>query len=726
MKKPTLATLAVAAALPGLAGAQAAPELDRVTIIGSRPATLPLEIPTTTESITAAQIARSINATDSEDALKYFPSLNVRKRYIGDHDHAVLASRASGTGNSARSLVYADGILLSNLLGNGATYTPRWGLVTPEEIDRVDVLYGPFSAAYPGNSVGAVVDYVTRMPRAFEAHVKLQGYTQRYQQYDTTDRFGGQSGSASLGSRSGGWSWWLTVNRLDSESQPITFPNRTLAQVSSGTPGTPVTGAVLDRNPKGDPWWILGDSGRSHTVQEHTKLKLAYDISASLRASYTLGYWRNDTVREAKSYLRDAGGNTVTTGRINIDGLDYQLSASDFANTSGHLEHWAHGLSVKSQTRGAWDWEAAASVYDYQRDEVRHSATGMTDMAGTGWDTLALKGIWRPEGTMHTVEAGLQRDAFRLRSRGTQAFLGNTMLASLWIQDAWHVSDAWRTVLGLRAEQWRAYGGSLANASTAPQGFAQRQETWVSPKAAVSYQLDDDWTLKASLGRAVRAPTVAELYQGSLSSGVIVNNDPDLRPERSWTAEWTAERALPHGQVRTTFFAERTVDALYSQQLTSTVSTVQNVDRIRTYGLEVAAQARHVGLRGLDLSGSVTYADSIIVRNDRFPASVGQWQPRVPRWRANVLASYQANDHWSTSLGVRYSGRQYGTLDNSDPNGRTYMGVSSFLVADVRLVYRFDKQWSAAFGIDNLNNERYWAFHPYTQRTFNAELKFDL
>jgi iron complex outermembrane receptor protein len=726
MNKHALATLAVAAAWSSVAAAQA--QLDRVTIVGGRPATLPLEIPTTTESIDAAQIARSINATDSEDALKYFPSLNVRKRYIGDHDHAVLASRASGTGNSARSLVYADGILLSNLLGNGATFTPRWGLVTPEEIDRVDVLYGPFSAAYPGNSVGAVVDYVTRMPQAFEAHLKLQGYSQRYRQYDSVDRFGGQSGSAALGSRVGGWSWWVNLSRLDSESQPITFPNRTLSPAAPGAPGTPVTGAVLDRNPKGDPWWILGESGRSHTLQDHAKLKLAYDLSSTLRASYTLGYWRNDTTREARSYLRDAAGNPVTAGRINIDGVDYQLGAGDFANTTGHLEHWAQGLSLKSQTRGTWDWEAAASVYDYQRDEVRSTnpAVGVTDLAGTGWDTLALKGIWRPEGTMHTVETGLQREAYRLRSRGTQAFLGNTSLASLWLQDAWHVSDAWRTVLGLRMEAWRAYGGSLANASTPPQGFAPRRETWVSPKAAVSYQLDDDWTLKASLGRAVRAPTVAELYQGSLSSGVIVNNDPTLRPERSWTTEWTAERALPRGQVRSTFFAERTVDALYTQQLTSTVSTVQNVDAIRTYGLEVAAQARGVVVRGLDLSSSVTYADSRIVKNDKFPASVGHWQPRVPRWRANLLASWQVDERWSTSLGLRYSGKQYGALDNSDPNGRTYMGVSSFLVADLRVVVRIDRQWSAAFGVDNLNNARYWAFHPYTQRTFNAELKFDL
>jgi iron complex outermembrane receptor protein len=110
-----------------------------VRVNGGRPTSLPAQIPTTIEGINAQQIEERINATDSEDALKYLPSLNVRKRFAGDYDHAVLASRASGTGNSARSLVYADGILLSNLLGNGASYTPRWGMVTPEEIERVEV-----------------------------------------------------------------------------------------------------------------------------------------------------------------------------------------------------------------------------------------------------------------------------------------------------------------------------------------------------------------------------------------------------------------------------------------------------------------------------------------------------------------------------------------------------------------------------------------------------------
>ena len=79
-----------------------------VTVTGSRPTSLPTQIPTTMEGVTRQDIERSVNATDSEDALKYFPSLLVRKRYIGDYNHAILSTRASGTGNSARSALTAS------------------------------------------------------------------------------------------------------------------------------------------------------------------------------------------------------------------------------------------------------------------------------------------------------------------------------------------------------------------------------------------------------------------------------------------------------------------------------------------------------------------------------------------------------------------------------------------------------------------------------------------
>lgn len=123
---------------------------------------------------------------------------------------------------------------------------------------------------------------------------------------------------------------------------------------------------------------------------------------------------------------------------------------------------------------------------------------------------------------------------------------------------------------------------------------------------------------------------------------------------------------------------------------------------------------------------SLTYADAKITANDKNPASVGKRAPRVPDWRASFVATYKPNAQWSGTVGVRYSGEQFGQLDNSDTNGSTYQGVSSYLVADVRARYQFAKQWSASFGIDNLNNATYWAFHPYTQCTYVAERKFDL
>jgi iron complex outermembrane recepter protein len=725
-------------------------ELGTVTVTAVRPTSLPTQIPTTIEGITGKLVAETINATDSEDALKYFPSLLVRKRYIGDYDHAVLATRASGTGNSARSLVYADGILLSNLLGNGATFTPRWGLVTPEEIERVDVLYGPFSAAYPGNSVGAVVDYVTRMPDELEMHVKLGSFGQDFAIYDSSGRFTGWQASASAGDRNGRFSWWLNFNRLDSDGHPLSFANKLVSTGTPGTAGTPVTGALADRNPRNQDWLILGSTSQIDTVQDHLKAKLAYDFSPTLRASYTLGVWHNDAVRSSASYLRDADGNPVYSGNINVDGRSYAVTPADFAPAHGQLTHLMHGLSIRTHGREHWDWEIAASAYDYADDIARAptialpaadqgGAGRITDQDGTGWRSLTLRGTWRPGGEdTHVVDLGVQAGDYRLRTLVSNTphwidgaatarfsgFRGRTELVAVYAQDSWHFADAWRATLGARVEHWQASDGAISNA-TSTLTFSERSETYTSPKAALAWQVSPDWVLKASLGRAVRLPTVSELYQGSISVDVIVNNDPDLKPEKSWTGELTAERELDNGLLRATYFHEDTRDALYSQTnvtVVPNVTNIQNVDRIRTRGLEVAYQAQGVFVASFDLSASLTYAHSRTVENTNFPASVGKWQPRVPEWRANALATWRLSERWTTTLGARYSGKQFNTLDNSDTNPFSFTGTSKFLVFDARVRCSFGDRWSASLGIDNLGNEEYWAFHPYTQRTFAAEL----
>ncbi len=157
-------------------------------------------------------------------------------------------------------------------------------------------------------------------------------------------------------------------------------------------------------------------------------------------------------------------------------------------------------------------------------------------MKGTGWTTLAAKGIWRPQGAdgAHVVDFGLQRDAYQLRSieNATTDWIAGragcaqprpssatTMLHSLYAQDTWSFAPRWKTVLGARLEHWKASNGQTSNATTTSRCTprAQRDRT-CRPRRRWRTRRAEEWVLKASTGRAVRMPTVSELYQGGVNA----------------------------------------------------------------------------------------------------------------------------------------------------------------------------------------------------------------
>ncbi len=739
-------------------------QLQEMVINAAKPA-VPANLPATTEGVTAQQIAESVNAVTSAETIKYLPSILVRERYIGDRN-GIVSTRTTGTISSAQSIVYADSLLLSNFLGNSYSYPPRWGMVSPEEIERIDIIYGPFSALYPGNSMGGVVQMTTRLPEKFEAHVNLQLFQERFKLYGTDEVNNGAHGSASIGNKFGDWSLWVSGDHLDSHGHPMSFGTATL---KAGAGGTVVSGAYKDTDQTGAARVIAGGYSIDHTVQDNGKIKLAYDVSPTVRATYTLGVWQNNSDTSVDGYLRDGAGNTyynTASGQyVRIDGQRYTVSGLN----PGHAEseHWMQGLSVKSDTRGEWDWEAAVSVYDYNKDISRtasntgtDSGTGavrpagsLTVMDGSGWQNLDLRGEWRPGGGMesrHQVSFGYHLDRYELDSdtykvaadwlNGAAGALsgnskGNTQTQALYLQDAWRFAPAWQLVVGGRQEYWRAFNGSnFSSTNVAPTppnvAYSDRTDTAFSPKVSLSFQASADWNLRGSLGKAVRFPTVTEMFQVISLPGNVKTNDPNLKPEQVVSGEFTAERALENGLWRVSLFQEDKQDALISQIDTTTIpgtniSSVQNIDKIRTYGIETALQLNDLWIRGFDLSGSVTYTSSKILQDTRNPAYVGNNQPRIPDWRATLVGVYHASDRLSYSLAARYSGRQNNLLDNSDVNPDTYGGASSFLVADARVVYKVAKQWSTSLGVDNIGNYKAYAAHPYPQRTVFANLKFD-
>jgi iron complex outermembrane receptor protein len=724
--------LVAAALLPGRA---LAAEDDRIVVTARRAP----DTPASEESVDAVRLRETTALVTPEDAVRYLPSLLVRRRHPGD-TQAPLATRTSGVGASARSLIYADGILLSALIGNNnSSASPRWFMVAPEEIERVEILYGPFSAAYPGNSIGAVVNIATRQPDHFEAMLKAAAAVQSFRQYSADGVYPAYQLAGSAGDRRGRFTWFASANRLSSRSQPLAYVTvpRTGAAV-------PAAGAFADVSRTGAPVWVVGAGGFEHQDEATLKLKLGFELTPQLRIGWRSGLFLNRTAASARTWL-DGG---VYAGKVSLGGADVTIPASAFSNNVYRLDerHWMHALSLEGSAAG-FDWRATASLYDYDMDSQRlpsgalpaaaaGGAGSIVRMDGTGWRTLDL------DARRGGLAFGAHYDRFRLESARyatsdwraeagvlAQQARGRTRTTALWAEDRIALAKPLFFTLGARYESWRAYRGF--NFSAAP-ALAVRQPVLTrsafSPKASLAWQPKGPWSVTLSAGQAYRFPTVQELYQAIANGPILSVPDPNLRPERARSAELAVQHDDGGGHVRLSLFREQISDALLSQTAplvpgsTALFSYVQNVPAVRTLGLELAFDRSHVLVPQLQLSGSLTLADPEVVRDPVFPAAVGKDIPQVPRRRGTLVATWHEGEGTALTLAARYASRSFATIDNSDVVARAWQGFQGYFVVDARASFRVGPHWQAALGVENVGDRRYFLFHPFPGRTFTAEL----
>lgn len=58
--------------------------------------------------------------------------------------------------------------------------------------------------------------------------------------------------------------------------------------------------------------------------------------------------------------------------------------------------------------------------------------------------------------------------------------------------------------------------------------------------------------------------------------------------------------------------------------------------------------------------------------------------------------------------------------------GQTYQGLYKYFVLDARVVYKVSDHIELAVGADNLNNNKYFLFHPFPQRNVTAQVNWKL
>lgn len=736
----SLAAMASAIALPAHAADDPAPaddHRDDILVTAQRQQQTIENAPSTRASIDADTIARTVNAMNVEDTIKYLPSLIVRKRHIGD-TQAPLATRTAGPRQRTQPDLCRRRVALGvdrqqQHLGEP---TLERGQSAGDRADRCALwaVFGGLSGQFDRRGG----QYHHAPARRTRGDGDRGVSVQTYDLYGRRDTYPAYQAGVTIGDRFGPLALFASYDRVTSRSQPIGYV--------TGAAGLGVVGAIPDRNRTGQPITILGSSGIERRGQDRLKLKAALDLSSDIRLTYVGGLFLNRTDASAESYL------TATA-----TGLPVYPSASFASGTySSRQRHWSHAVSLGG-SGGGFDWQVIGTRYRFADDEQRAptstlpaalsgGAGNVTRLDGTGWDTLDAKSAWSRGGNV--LSAGAHWDRFVLASnryattdwiKGTdgvlnQQSLGKTRTAALWAQDALDLLPRLTLTLGGRYEWWRAYDGE--NFSTLP-AVAKVQPTRsanrFSPKASLAWKPSDKWKVQLSYGDAWRFPTVGELYQ-LVTSGVLgAIPNPDLKPEHARSTEFAIERTDAKGSVRLSLFNEVVTDALISQTGTITAvgggtltaNFVQNVDRTRARGVELAV-VRNDLIPRVDLSGSVTYADATTRADPALPAAVGKLIPTVPRWKANAVATWRPVDGVSLSAAARYSSRMYGQLDNKDVVGNTYQGFYKFFVVDLRAQFVVAKKYVLGLGVDNVNNDKYFLFHPFPQRSVHADLTIKL
>ncbi|MDY7536741.1 TonB-dependent receptor [Undibacterium sp. RTI2.1] len=737
-------------------------QLQSVAIDGNR---LPLapNLPMTTASMTAQELREQQNVFNPEDVLRNLPNTTIRKRYSGDRN-ALIGGRSFGTTQAPRGLVFMDGYLISNFLGRFDA--PRWNMIAPEEIERVDVLYGPFSAIYPGNSIGTTVVMTTKKPKTFEGSARFAVQSESFDAYGQSETFTNTQASVLLGDKlASGWSYRLMLNRQDSTGHPMQYytVNANAAGIfvppTGSKPTTPVTGVQYDAAPTGQTRAVFGANAGAidHTVQTTAKAVAGYDITSAISAEAMLAWWTNDTVTRNNSFLRDANGNRIWSGRVSNNGNVFDIPANSFAPYNRAETHLQAGLTVKSHYQTGWNMSVVASQYRILKDLQRNAnfadpiaANGGAGNAvlrdGTGFRTFEVQSAYTPVAGdfgdgKHALTFGIHANDYHLQ-QSTQTLNndwrtgagaenqfvgGDTRLFALYAQDAWRFASDWRATFGLRLESWKAFNGVQRFIPGATQNYTERSISAASPKVSLAWEATDDMTLRLSAGRGTRFATVAELFQGSQSGSAIVVNDPNLKPEQSDAVELMLEKRYRNASLRVSLFQDDIRNTIWSQTNTAVfpnITNVQNVGRVRTRGIELAAEMDNLFINGLNLDGNLAFNDSKIIENDNFIASVGKTWVRIPRVRSAVTLSYATSNKWSVAGTYRYSGRQYNEMTNIDINPDTYGGLSRVKQLDLRVLFKPAKGLELAAGIDNVFDYRAYQSHPLPARNLFAEARY--
>ena len=633
-----------------------------------------------------------------------------------------------GIPGANRTLFMMDGVILNDPYSGSQRSSLA---VAPENVERIEVVKGPFSSLYGGYAVGGVVNITTKMPEKMEFTLKT-GYGSSWDRGEGLDDLA--TFYLSCGDKfKDKLSLFLSYGYKATNGYP---PDLNL---QSSMPTEGITGWSRTTTPQGATRYSIGDRGDKTWWDDNITVKAGYNFAEKTKINFLFTRCRFDyEFDDPHTYLKDASGNPVwsyekvkeasflafasqSRNEYNIYNLNFETEVSDIKIKSslGMVDRptsWYVTPDARNATRSGGPGKITSTPSEGYNADIqlaippweRHIFT----FGGSfrhGWADTEKHNLtdWGDEDSKTTLD-------FQAR--------GKDRTYALFLQDEIMILENLTAYLGFREDWWETYDGytNQAGVSGYPVNYPSRNASSFSPKAAIVYKPFKKTTLRTSAGRAFRPPTVYELYSVWIYGGVTTMGGPDLEPETTTSWDIGIGQGLWKGaKIGATYFENYMEDLIYTQTVSPTLNQKVNIGKAESKGVELEMEQRFDNF--IRLFANFTYTDSEVTENPAKPSTEGKKLVQVPEKMFNIGGDY-AKGPFSVSLVGRYVGKLYNTDDNSDEIDDVYTSHDPYFVADARVSYKLTSFATVSLSVDNIFDEDYYKYYKAPGRSWFGEV----
>lgn len=717
-----------------------APVKTEVTVTATR---TPIEIessPMSTALIPRQELEqRDVRLIDK--AIEDVPGV-VSIRFRGESDdHFGIGMRGfAGFSGQARTLILLDDQPLNDSY-NGSV---NWSILSPQDIDRIEIARGPFSSLYGGNAMAGVINMISRRPDGRHMDASYQYGSRATDRFaiHLTDRYFNRLGLTVgyTGFKTGGYSPLPTL----------------ITSTTTGGTAALVTGVTQLRTSSGGTQYQIGRRGNEWFKSEAFRARAEYTFSPRL-----FGYLQYMHMRDGNDYgpyrssLRLASdGSTVDSGKYTFtdnSGVTRQFSVtpSSYMGTPVGAATNLYHAQVHAQLTPQWMLRVTAGINSNPTNWYTQAGTTSTYSGGAGTyrkqysqafygnvlvsrtakKATILFGTETRSDRAHTATYSLNN--FRDRTNVGALSLaagGKTIEQAVYGQYQINFRERLNVVAGGRYDYWKTYdGNSVASADSAQENYGDRSAQAVTGKIAANLRLPGDWHLRASIGNAFRGPSVYELYytyvHGSGSTKYVAN--PDEKPEHLAAYEAGVSKTfLGRYSIEATGYTNRVTDLIYRttdpSDSTGNTKVETNAGMGRTWGTEFQTKERI--LHWLDLKQGYSYTNAIILHNESLPTTEGKKIPYVP----SHILSYRATatpKRFVLSWGGRYVSSMYSTDANTDTVHNVPGSYDLFFNMDGTVTYEATRHVSVFVNADNMLDRQYHLYYDAIGRSVFAGMR---